>query len=274
MIVLSLFDGMSCGQLALKKSNIKVEKYYASEIKQHAIKCTQHNFPDTIQLGDIRNIKAEDLPQIDLLIGGSPCQDFSIASKDRKGLEGEKSSLFFEYLRLFKECKPKYFLLENVEMTKENKDALSEYLGAEPIFIDSIDFSFQTRKRYYWTNISVKSWTPKKVNFQDYKDNDYEYCKQFKVKKTPSRITMWEKKCPNVTNREYVNCLTLKQDRWNNSGLIEFEDFCRYLTRREMELAQTVPVGYTDCLSIRQAEDLLGDGWTIDVIAHIFSSLA
>lgn len=269
--VLSLFDGMSCGRIALERVGIKVSNYFASEIKKHAIKVTQHNYPDTIQLGDIRGIKEADLPKIDLLCGGSPCQDFSIGSKDRKGLEGEKSSLFFEYLRLLKELKPKYFLLENVEMTPENKRELSDYLGVEPVFIDSIDFSFQTRKRYYWTNIPIEKWTPKKINFQHFKDTDYEYCKQFKVNKTPSRELMWEKKCPNVTNREHVNCLTVKQDRWNNAGLIEFDDFCRYLTRRELELAQTVPVGYTDCVSIRQAEDLLGDGWTVDVIAHIFS---
>ena len=273
MNVLSLFDGMSCGQIALQEANVKVDNYFSSEIKKHAINCTQHNFPNTKQIGDVRNIKVSDLPKIDLLIGGSPCQDFSIGSKDRAGLEGEKSSLFYEYLRLLKELKPKYFLLENVEMTSENKKALSDYLGVEPTFINSIDFSFQTRKRYYWTNIPIKKWTPKNINFQDYKDTDYEYCKQFKVNKTPSRIIMWEKKCPNVTNREYVNCLTVKQDRWNNAGLVAFDDFCRYLTRRELELAQTVPIGYTDRVSIRQAEDLLGDGWTVGVIAHIFKAL-
>jgi DNA-cytosine methyltransferase len=111
MNVLSLFDGMSCGQIALNRAGIKYDNYFASEIKPHAIKVTQHNYPNTIQLGDVRNIKAEDLPKIDLLIGGSPCQDFSIANKDRTGLNGEKSSLFFEYLRLLKELKPKYFLL-------------------------------------------------------------------------------------------------------------------------------------------------------------------
>ena len=274
MNVLSLFDGMSCGQLALQKANVNYDNYFASEIKKHAIKCTQHNFPNTKQIGDVRDIKASDLPEIDLLCGGSPCQDFSIGSKDRAGLNGEKSSLFYEYLRLLKELKPKYFLLENVEMTSENKKSLSDYLGVEPVFIDSIDFSFQTRKRYYWTNIPIEKWIPKKINFQDYKDTDYEYCKQFKVNRTPSRIIMWEKKCPNVTNREYINCLTVKQDRWNNAGLVAFDDFCRYLTRRELELAQTVPVGYTDCVSIRQAEDLLGDGWTVDVIAHIFYQMA
>ena len=273
MNVLSLFDGMSCGQIALDKLGIKVDNYFASEIKPTAIKVTQENYPNTKQLGNIKNIKSSDLPKIDLLFGGSPCQDFSIASKERKGLEGEKSSLFFEYLRLLKELKPKYFLLENVEMTQENKDLLSDYLGVKPIFINSIDFSYQTRKRYYWTNIPIEKWTPRQINFQDYKDTDYEYCKEFKVNKTPSRVIMWEKKCPNVTDREYINCLTVKQDRWNNSGLIAFDGFCRYLTRKELEQAQTVPLGYTSCVSNNQAQDLLGDGWTVDVIVHIFKAL-
>ena len=274
MNVLSLFDGMSCGQIALNKANVKYDNYYASEIKKHAIKCTQHNYPNTIQVGDVTKLKASDLPKIDLLIGGSPCQNFSIANVyNRKGLEGDKSSLFYEYLRLFIELRPKYFLLENVKMKEQDKDAISELLGVEPIFIDSIDFSYQTRKRLYWTNIKVDKWTPKKVNFQQYKDTDYEYCKQFKVNKTPSRIEMWENKCPNVTYREHINCLLTKQDRRNNSGLIEFDGFCRFLTTRELEIAQNVPVGYTNCVSMRQAEDLLGDGWTVDVVAHIFKNL-
>ena len=112
MNVLSLFDGMSCGQLALQKANVNYGNYFASEIKKHAIKCTQHNFPNTKQIGDVRNIKVSDLPKIDLLIGGSPCQDFSIGSKDRAGLNGEKSSLFYEYLRLLKE------LSQNISCSK------------------------------------------------------------------------------------------------------------------------------------------------------------
>lgn len=271
--VLSLFDGMSCGQIALGRAGIEYDNYYASEIKEHAIKVTQHNYPETIQVGDVTKLSSVNLPEIDLLIGGSPCQDFSVGNRERRGLKGDKSKLFYEYLRLLNQLKPTHFLLENVRMADESRDALSEYLGVEPIFIDSIDFCYQTRKRYYWTNIPVGEWKPKNVNFQDYKDTDYEYCKKFKVKKTPSRVAMWVGKCPNVTNRSYINCLTTKQDRRNNAGLIEFEDFCRYLTRREMELAQTVPVGYTDCVSIRQAEDLLGDGWTVDVIAHIFNGM-
>lgn len=153
MNVLSLFDGMSCGQIALNRANIKYDYYFASEIKPHAIKVTQHNYPNTIQLGDVRDIKAETLPKIDLLIGGSPCQDFSLANKDRKGLKGLKSGLFFEYLRLLKELKPKYFLLENVAMTDKDLELISQYVGTYPVNINSELVSAQMRNRNYWTNI-------------------------------------------------------------------------------------------------------------------------
>ena len=116
MNVLSLFDGMSCGQIALNRAGIPYDNYFASEIKKHAIETTQLHYPKTIQLGDVTKIKSEDLPKIDLLIGGSPCQDFSQANKERLGLKGEKSSLFFQYKRLLDELNPKYFLLENVSM--------------------------------------------------------------------------------------------------------------------------------------------------------------
>ena len=285
MNILSLFDGMSCGQMALNRVGIKYDKYYASEIKPIAIKVTQHNYPNTIQLGDVKNINGKELGKIDLLMGGSPCQDFSVARVinegelgERKGLKGDKSSLFYEYLRVLKETKPKYFLLENVRMDEESEKQLNEYLGVEGIHINSNLVSFQNRHRIYWTNIpGVTTPEDRNINFQDYKDTDYNYCKQFKVNKTPSRELMWgdgiNGKCPNVTNREKVNCLTRKQDRWSNSGLIEFGDFCRYLTRRELELAQTVPIGYTSIASNRQAEDLLGDGWTVDMIAHILKNI-
>ena len=271
MNVLSLFDGMSGVQLSLDRAGIEYEKYYASEIKANAIKVTQYNYPDTIQIGDVNNIKVSELPKIDLLLGGSPCQDFSIARTmhqgemgERKGLNGNKSKLFYEYLRILKEVNPKYFLLENVRMDAESENQLNEYLGVEGIHINSNLVSFQNRHRIYWTNIpNITIPEDREINFQNYKDIDYNYCKQFKVNRTPSREIMWgngiDGKCPNKTHSEKVNCLTRKQDRWSNSGLIEFEDFCRYLTRRELELSQTVPIGYTDIVSYNQAQDLLGE---------------
>jgi len=152
MNVLSLFDGMSCGQIALNQLGIKVDKYYASEIDKYAITITKKNFPNTIHLGDVTKVKAEDLEPIDLLMGGSPCQGFSFAGR-QLNFNDPRSALFFEFVRLLKECKPKYFLLENVRMKKEYQDVISEHLGVEPIMINSALVSAQNRVRLYWTNI-------------------------------------------------------------------------------------------------------------------------
>lgn len=295
--VLSLFDGISCGQLALKRAGIKVKRYYASEIKEIAIKVTMQHFPETVQIGDVTKVKYDrenkklitekgifEAVDIDLVIGGSPCQNFSIArvsmgTKEIEGLEGEKSKLFYEYLRILREVQPKYFLLENVKMKKESENELNEYMGVKGLHINSELVTFAKRPRIYWTNIpGVEIPEDKGVSFQSFKDTDPEYCREFKVKRTPSRERMWnqgkgretESNCENVTYAEKVGCITRKQDRCPNSGLIECEDFCRYLTRREIELAQTLPVGYTNALRYYQMQDVCGDGWTVDVIAHIF----
>lgn len=296
MNVLSLFDGISCGQLALERAGVKVDKYYASEIKKYAIKVTQNHYSNTIQLGDVTKISYNDgilytengnfeVGEIDLLIGGSPCQNFSTARAmmcEIDGLKGEKSRLFFEYLRLLKEIKPKYFLLENVKMKKESEKELNQYLGVEGLHINSRLVSFQNRPRIYWTNIPGVTMPPDKgISFQDFKDTDFQYCKNFKVNKTPSREKMWNNgegknkigTCQNITNADKIYCITRKQDRSPNSGLVEFDGFCRYLTRREIELGQTLPIGYTDCLSYNQMQDVCGDGWTVDVVAHLFEGL-
>lgn len=290
MNVLSLFDGMSCGQLALEKASVKYNNYFASEIKPIAIKVAKQNFPNTIHIGDVTKLDLSTLPKIDLLIGGSPCQDFSILKTKGLGLEGDKSKLFYEYLRVLKEIKPKYFLLENVKMKKESEQQLNEYLGIEGLHINSELVSYQKRPRIYWTNIPV-ACVPKdrNINFQDFKETNYDVCKIYKLSKVPSHIKMWNNGCGriktqmnnfdtrrssnNITISKKIYCLTRKQDRSPNSGLIEFDDFCRYLTRQELEKAQTVPVGYTNSVSYNQAQDLLGDGWTIEVIAHLFQGL-
>lgn len=155
MNVLSLFDGMSCGQLALDRAGVKVDKYFASEVDKYAIAITQKNFPETIQLGDVRDVwfpESTDGHKIDLLIGGSPCQGFSFAGK-QLNFDDPRSKLFFEFVRLLNECKPKYFLLENVKMKKESEDIITELLGVEPIEINSNLVSAQNRRRLYWTNI-------------------------------------------------------------------------------------------------------------------------
>ena len=173
------------------------------------------------------------------MIGGSPCQSISRLNQ-KKGIYEGKSDMFFEYLRLFNEIKPKYFLLENVNGHKESLEAITSWLGVKPIRINSNLVSYQNRDRLYWTNIpGVTMPKDKHISFQDYKETDYEILKEYKVKRTPSRIKMWESECPNVTYRDKINCLTRKQDRRSNAGLVEFEDFCRYLTVKECEMSGT-----------------------------------
>lgn len=152
MNVLSLFDGMSCGRIALDRLGIKVDNYYASEIDKYAMKVSEANYPDIIQIGDVTKMNYADLPQIDLIMGGSPCQGFSFAGK-QLAFDDPRSALFFCFWRAVKHLKPKYFLLENVRMKKEYLDVISEYMGVEPIMINSALVSAQNRVRYYWTNI-------------------------------------------------------------------------------------------------------------------------
>lgn len=291
--VLSLFDGMSCGMIALERAGVEVDNYFASEIDKHAIKVSQKNYPEIIQVGDVTQIDVSKLPRIDLLIGGSPCQDFSIANTmninfdgNSIGLVGSKSSLFYHYLRIRNEIlyyNPDLnFLLENVKMRKSCKEELDNYLGVQGVCINSSLVSYQNRTRYYWSNLNITQPIDRSVSFQTFKEIDQDVLSKYKVKRTPSREKMWSDGegrnsanfgCANVTHTEKIQCLTTKQDRCPNSGLVEYEDFCRYLTRGELEQAQTVPTGYTDCLSYGQASKVLGNGWTVDVIAHIFQSL-
>ena len=166
MNVLSLFDGISAGQVALERAGIKVDNYYASEIDKYAIQVTMKNYPNTIQVGDVINLDSKILPKIDLLFGGSPCQSFSIAGNGM-GFDG-KSGLFYEYVRLLKECNPKYFLLENVKMKKEWEDVISNLLSVKPIEINSNLVSAQNRKRLYWTNIpNIQIPKDKKILLKD-----------------------------------------------------------------------------------------------------------
>lgn len=165
MVVLSLFDGMSCGQIALNRLGIVPAAYYAAEIKPHAIKVTTTNFPATVEIGDVRKVHYNDgqlktengtfeAGKIDLLIGGSPCQDLSNLMSERKGLEGDKSSLFWEYVRLVRETKPRFFLLENVgSMSAADKATITKAMGVDGVRINSALVSAQFRDRIYWTNI-------------------------------------------------------------------------------------------------------------------------
>ncbi len=154
MNILSLFDGISCAKVALERAGIPIKTYYASEIDKNAIAVSNRNHPNIIRLGDVRQV-AELAEPIDLLIGGSPCQDLSIAKKGRLGLAGSRSSLFWEYVRIREILKPKYFILENVaSMSKEDKAIITETLGVEPVLFNASLVSAQSRKRLFWTNIS------------------------------------------------------------------------------------------------------------------------
>lgn len=281
MNVLSLFDGMSCGQIALNRAGIKYDNYFAAEIKNHAIKCTMDNYPNTIQLGDVRNIKATDLPKIDLLIGGSPCQDFSIANRNRTGLNGKKSSLFHEYYRLYCELKPKYFLLENVEMKQKDFNYITNLFGIYPLNIDSYLVSAAYRNRYYWTNIGEiredmfkfkRNVTDlpkdKKISLQSILENGY--TDKYKARSLNTKLG-----CAEHNQESFWH-------RYNTTGMVtaifnspdfDYKKGIRAFTQTELEKLQTVPVGYTKCLNKNQAWNVIGDGWTIDVIAHIFKHI-
>ena len=355
MNVLSLFDGMSCGQIALNRVGIEYENYFASEIDKHAIQVTQKNYPNTKQVGSITELKGSDLPKIDLLLGGSPCQSISNAG-NRKGFDG-KSGLFWEFVRVLNEVKPTYFLLENVKMKKEWKDVITEALGVEPIEICSSLFSAQQRKRLYWTNINIDlSKLPKSneviadvlgLPIINKRENKILMSKSdFKVKvrknyidkkelalflrnhktKTINEIatfcdapkTMVEhwfrmdgsfsipdteywfklKECLNITDNKFDKSVTefeFKNNLFDMAKRIYHIDGKHptlttltgggqrktitdgnemfYLNPNHCEKLQTVPIDYTKIATERQRFRMLGNGWTVDVIAHIFAEL-
>lgn len=289
MNVLSLFDGISCGQLALQIAGIAYDKYYASEIDKHAIKVTQSNFPETVQLGSVTELTASELPKIDLLIGGSPCQNLSPAvinkAEHNQGLDGEKSKLFYEYLRLLQTVKPKYFLLENVAGMKDSdKDIISECLGVEPVMINSSLVSAQDRRRYYWTNIPNVTQPEDKCLVladivQDEVEEKYWYDRPFIYNGDDAKVqaTMNFGKYDSL-NRVYnlkskAPTLTTCGGGHRQKKVYQYGK-CRKLTPLEYERLQTVPDNYTDCISDSQRYNTLGNGWTVDVIAHIFKGLA
>ena len=272
MNVLSLFDGMSCGQIALERAGIQVDNYYASEIDKYAIGVTQANYPHTIQLGDVRNVKAVDLPRIDLLLGGSPCQGFSAAGKGLN-FEDPRSKLFFEYVRLLKECQPTWFLLENVKMKAAYRDIISEWLGVQPIEIDSALVSAQSRKRLYWTNIPVVGLpTDCDIPLSDiiesgYVDRNKAYCCRSGGGLTgnSNRHRYFSKAFGQYKFTKDVSMLQDKEKLWENyEVMIPF-------SMLEMERLQTVPDNYTCLVSDTQRYKMLGNGWTVDVIAWLLS---
>ena len=277
MNVLSLFDGMSCGQIALNRLGIKYDNYFASEIKKYAIQVTQENYPKTIQLGDIRNIKAIDLPKIDLILAGSPCQDLSVANKERKGLLGQKSSLFYEFVRLLNETKPKYFLLENVKMKEEDEYKISKILGMYPQKLNSSLVSGQNRNRLYWFNFGKKN---KNLLGDVFCDIDKPVDKNILLKDIiEDGFVVREKAFCLLEGYSRPNATSKRRFRRYKKGFsnLVFEKenlspfFNRLLTKKEMERLQNVPEGYTKNLTWNQSASVLGDGWTVDIICHILS---
>lgn len=290
MKVLSLFDGISCGQVALQRAGIPVEVYFASEIDKYAISITQKNYPNTIQMGDVRNICFESLGQIDLLIGGSPCQDLSNYKYDRgevKGLEGSKSSLFYEYVRALKTLNPKYFLLENVaSMEQKWLDVISNELGVKPIEINSSLVCAAERKRLYWTNIpnfeelKAKDICLKHIMEKDVSDKYY-YGSKYPItfhgfdKKVCATIHLNGHRQTKEVYSPNFKCNTLLCDGNGGNRVKKVFDNkgCRKLTPLEYERLQTLPDNYTQGLSDSRRYSAIGNGWTVDVITHIFKGL-
>ena len=314
MNVLSLFDGMSCGMIALDRLGIKVDKYYASEIDKYAMQVSAANYPEIIQVGDITKLDLSTLPKIDLVMGGSPCQGFSFAGK-QLAFDDPRSALFFEFIRLLKEIKPKYFLLENVKMKKEYLDIISEYMGVEPIFINSSLVSAQSRQRYYWTNIpNVEQPKDRNIFLKDILEDDAEEPMLSNIyggfgEKKPRVHTDKSVTIRTAAGGGHIPSVTLKNKSANKQGKayalthsyngavawnsIERKqrtmvpvcetnkihpnvyDKCLYrkLTPIECERLQTVPDNYTNHVSNTQRYKMLGNGWTIEVIAHILQNM-
>jgi len=270
VVVLSLFDGMSCGQVALKRAGIKIDKYFASEIDKYAIQVTQKNHPNTIQLGSVTEIDGNKLPKIDLLIGGSPCQSFSRVG-DGSGFDG-KSKLFFEFVRILKETKPKFFLLENVEMKKEWEDIITKEMGVKPIKINSSFLSAQNRPRIYWTNIpNITIPKDKGLLIQDILENNALFSKEY-----PNYLDLefcGRKRKDMVQDKtKKASCLTASMYKGQVSSFCkDSQGRVHKYTPIECERLQTLPDNYSDCVSNTQRFKMLGNGWTVDVISHIFS---
>jgi site-specific DNA-cytosine methylase len=261
MNVLSLFDGISTGRLALETAGIDVASYYASEIDRDCILVSQRRYPDIIHLGDILKLPVESLPSIDLLLAGSPCQGFSAAG-NRMNFEDPRSVLFFEFVRMLNLLKPKYFLLENTRMKKEHQDYISELLGVQPLRIDSSLVSAQSRWRVYWTNIpNVTIPLDRNIMLRDI-IGSYDGINVYPRGRNRGGLMSYNGKCPTITSSS-----------WPTNFHIVKKGVKRAFSAEECERIQTLPEGYTQGASYTKRIKMIGNGWTTDVIAHIISFL-
>lgn len=273
MNTLSLFDGMSCGQIALNQCGIRCDNYFASEVDPHTVKVTMANYPGTKQVGDVEKIDYWGLPKIDLLFGGSPCQGFSLMGK---GLDFDdpRSRLFFAYLETLEILQPQYFLLENVRMKKEIQDQISKLLGVEPVLINSKYFVPQSRPRLYWTNLPVGAIPTEEKKLQDILE-DWTETKYLIGEGQRRRLDTSKdlEKAFSKIDPEIAVCMTARQyANWKGTFVNDWQGL-RRLTPVECERLQGVPDNYTNHVADCHRYKMLGNGWTVPVISHIFEGL-
>jgi DNA (cytosine-5)-methyltransferase 3A len=258
--VVSLFDGIACGSIALRNLGIPVESYKASEIDPNAIKVVKEKWSNIEQIGDVTKVN---IPEgtCDLLMAGSPCQGFSLAGK-KLNFDDPRSKLFFEFVRILKECKPRFFFLENNKMKKEHSDIITETLGVQPVKIDAALVSAQHRERLYWTNIpNVTVPTDKGIMLKDLV-GDYDGIHVYPRGFNKGGLKSYKGKCPTITISAWEHNFFLVK----NGIKVQF-------TSEQAEMIQGLPIGYTECLSRSQRFKRIGNGWSIPVIEHLFSGL-
>ena len=250
MKVLSLFDGISCGMVALKMAGIPVERYVAYEIEPNAIKISQKNYPQIEHCGDVTTADFTQYKGFDLVIAGSPCQGFSVAG-GKLNFEDPRSKLYFEFERALREVKPKYFLLENVKMKYEWSRTITERLGVQGITINSKLVSAQSRNRTYWTNIDFETVIPDRgITLQSI----LEFGQAVREKSKTVRVGG-------------------SGSGWGNKHEWDMPNESRIYTTVELERLQTLPDNYTIGVSEAKRRQCIGNGWTVDVIAHILKGL-
>jgi DNA-cytosine methyltransferase len=283
IVVLSCFDGMSCGQIALERAGIKVRKYYASEIDKYAMTITQKNYPDTIQLGDIQNWQEWDIETPDLIIAGSPCQGFSNAGHGLN-FDDPRSKLFFTFkdiLFYWVDKNPKLkWMLENVKMKQIWRDVIIDVMGVEPVLINSALVSAQNRQRLYWANWDIPQPEDKNLLWKDVHEswakNVFYYTKKsfHWINKDEKRRKKFKVYCKDTeTKMQMLEASHYKGYSNERCFGVQDDDGIRYISVLECERLQTVPERYTEGVSNTQRYRMLGNGWTVDVIAHIFKHM-